>query len=157
RRPARSICNSAANRIRNPFKQCPGRQNEALFNSLLVNTVGVRIVPDWQQNFDHQSPTEKWLQCLKQRGKEGLFDLGRQPYQSFAKLISLRNTWMHHKPIDEEVKQAGRDGKTTIERNMGSRFISELPTQMRTLICDLFTAIGEEPPYWLNARPGWEV
>ncbi|WP_273915237.1 hypothetical protein [Burkholderia pseudomallei] len=29
------MCNSAANRIRNPFKQCPGRQNEALFNSLL--------------------------------------------------------------------------------------------------------------------------
>ncbi|WP_221174833.1 hypothetical protein, partial [Burkholderia pseudomallei] len=39
RRPARSICNSAANRIRNPFKQCPGRQNEALFNSLLVPEV----------------------------------------------------------------------------------------------------------------------
>ncbi|MDN7735227.1 hypothetical protein QZM48_34905, partial [Burkholderia orbicola] len=35
RRPARSICNSAANRIRNPFKHCPGRQSEALFNSLL--------------------------------------------------------------------------------------------------------------------------
>jgi hypothetical protein len=123
----------------------------------LVNTVGVRIVPDWQENFDHLPPTEKWLQCHKQRGKDGLFDLGRQPYQSFAKLISLRNTWMHHKPIDEEVKQAGRDGKTTIERNVGSRFISELPAQMRTLICDLFTAIGEEPPYWLNARPGWDV
>ncbi|WP_333985504.1 hypothetical protein, partial [Burkholderia orbicola] len=26
---------SAANRIRNPFKHCPGRQSEALFNSLL--------------------------------------------------------------------------------------------------------------------------
>ncbi|MDN7959808.1 Eco57I restriction-modification methylase domain-containing protein, partial [Burkholderia orbicola] len=36
RRPARSICNSAANRIRNPFKHCPGRQSEALFNSLLA-------------------------------------------------------------------------------------------------------------------------
>ncbi|AOJ83468.1 hypothetical protein WS86_22640 [Burkholderia savannae] len=33
--PARSIGNSAANRIRNPFKQCPDRQNKALFNSLL--------------------------------------------------------------------------------------------------------------------------
>ncbi|MEB5486230.1 hypothetical protein QMA69_17630, partial [Burkholderia pseudomallei] len=33
--PGRFIRNSAANRIRNPFKQCPGRQNEALFNSLL--------------------------------------------------------------------------------------------------------------------------
>ncbi|KWZ42261.1 hypothetical protein WS72_04775 [Burkholderia savannae] len=64
---------------------------------------------------------------------------------------------MHHKPIDEEVEQAGRNGKTKIERNMSSEFISELPTQMRTLIRDLFTAIGEEPPYWLNARPGWEV
>ncbi|MBF3641932.1 hypothetical protein ISF54_30860, partial [Burkholderia pseudomallei] len=40
RRPARSICNSAANRIRNPFKQCPGRQNEALFNSLLEAVEG---------------------------------------------------------------------------------------------------------------------
>ncbi|MCL4671271.1 hypothetical protein, partial [Burkholderia pseudomallei] len=37
--PGRFIRNSAANRIRNPFKQCPGRQNEALFNSLLVPEV----------------------------------------------------------------------------------------------------------------------
>ncbi|MCA8180171.1 hypothetical protein, partial [Burkholderia vietnamiensis] len=33
--PARFVSNSAANRIRNPFKQCPDRRNEALFNSLL--------------------------------------------------------------------------------------------------------------------------
>ncbi|WP_208456375.1 hypothetical protein, partial [Burkholderia vietnamiensis] len=33
---ARFVSNSAANRIRNPFKQCPDRRNEALFNSLLV-------------------------------------------------------------------------------------------------------------------------
>ncbi|WP_218164263.1 hypothetical protein, partial [Burkholderia ubonensis] len=33
--PRRFIRNSAANRIRNPLKQCPSHQNEGLFNSLL--------------------------------------------------------------------------------------------------------------------------
>ncbi|WP_235590059.1 hypothetical protein, partial [Burkholderia cenocepacia] len=31
----RFVGNSAAKRIRNPFKQCPSHQSEALFNSLL--------------------------------------------------------------------------------------------------------------------------
>jgi hypothetical protein len=123
----------------------------------LVNTVGLRLVPDWQQMFDHEPPTEKWLQCLKQKGKDGLFQTGRQPYQSFTKLITLRNTWMHHKPIEEYVKQGGKGGMTTIERNMGALFISELPSQVRALIREFFTAIGEETPYWLDTRPGWDV
>lgn len=123
----------------------------------LVNTVGVRLVPDWQQKFDHKPPTEKWLQCLKQKDKGELFQMGRQPYQSFTKLIALRNTWMHHKSIEEEVKQAGKGGMTTIERNMGARFISELPIQIRSLISEFFAAIGDEAPYWLEARPGWDV
>ncbi|WP_216092408.1 hypothetical protein, partial [Burkholderia sola] len=33
--------NSAAKRIRNPFKQCPSHQSEALFNSLLVRGDGL--------------------------------------------------------------------------------------------------------------------
>lgn len=123
----------------------------------LVNSAGARLVPDWQESFEHKPPTEKWHQCLRQKDKGELFQTSRQPYQSFSKLIQLRNTWMHHKPIDEDVKQTGKGGETTIERNMSARFIADLPTQIRALISEFFVAICEETPYWLEARPGWEV
>ncbi|CAE6872216.1 hypothetical protein [Paraburkholderia domus] len=64
---------------------------------------------------------------------------------------------MHHNPIDEDVKQTGKGGETTIERNMSARFMAELPTQIRALISEFFIAIGDETPNWSEARPGWDV
>ncbi|WP_230946070.1 hypothetical protein, partial [Burkholderia vietnamiensis] len=48
----------AANRIRNPFKQCPDRRNEALFNSLLV--------PPATVNHDWRTDTMPVLQAFRQ-------------------------------------------------------------------------------------------
>ncbi|MEN8518143.1 integrase core domain-containing protein, partial [Burkholderia sp. RS02] len=46
--------NSAANRIRNPFNQCPGHQNAALFNSLLDHVQ--RFATDWMWTYNQDRP-----------------------------------------------------------------------------------------------------
>ncbi|MBR8311542.1 hypothetical protein, partial [Burkholderia cenocepacia] len=45
----RFVGNSAAKRIRNPFKQCPSHQSEALFNSLLGPYTEHRAIDEERQ------------------------------------------------------------------------------------------------------------
>ena len=135
---------------------------EAIINATaclesFINSIGDQLVPRWQELYEKLTPTAKWHLCLLKKGKQEVFDQSRQPYQAFSQIVSLRNSWIHHKRTEAKVVPGGQGPMTSIQKNMPARLIEELPTIIRRLINELCEALGEPSPDWLNVRPGWDV
>jgi hypothetical protein len=108
-------------------------------------------------DFEALSVLGKWRLCLLHIGKDELFDLGSQPYQTLSQIFKLRNNWLHYKKSFVKVKTLSGVTSTWIETEMGKGFVEKLPNRVRDLMTSLCEATNDTIPEWLEAGPGWDV
>lgn len=128
----------------------------AVFLEAFINKVGTERVPDWDL-YESLKPLAKWHLCLLSGGKDHQFQLDREPYQTFEKVVNLRNDWVHYKHPIRPVRRTTAKTITWIEAKMGHNFIESLPNRIRDLIKELCESIDYPIPEWLKSGPGWEV
>ncbi|MGO9112504.1 MAG: hypothetical protein ACLP9L_25010 [Thermoguttaceae bacterium] len=67
-----------------------------------INAIGKDLLNGSMfEEFDKLSLTGKWLFLPKIRGLKG-FDAGKEPFQSFKRMVSFRNVLTHYRPKKED-------------------------------------------------------
>lgn len=84
-------------------------------------------------------------------------DMSREPYQTFGKVIDLRNWWLHYKKPFERARITAGCSISWIEAKMSASFIETLPERVRQLITEICTSMNCTVPTWTQSGPGWEV
>lgn len=130
--------------------------NAAACVEAFVNVVALERVPQWER-YEILQPEAKWHLCLLSHGKPDIFDAGREPYQTFGKVVELRNRWLHYKKPFERSRVASGTTITWLEARMSQSFVALLPVRVKQLIEELCGAIEYPLPSWLSSAPGWEV
>lgn len=121
-----------------------------------INSFGAQRVPTWDF-YERLTPEAKWHLCLMAHGKAACFDSNREPYQSFGKIIELRNRWLHYKKALVRVRVHKTKTVSWIDAKMDVLFIERLPQMVALLIDEFCQAVGELSPAWLKPGPGWEL
>lgn len=130
--------------------------NAAACLEAFINSVGSERIPNWGI-YEQLPPETKWHLCLAVHGKDKVFDPSREPYQTFGKVIDLRNRWLHYKRPLERVRRTTKETVTWIEAKMDARFIEDLPEKVALLIKEFCEALGYPVPAWLQSGPGWNL
>ena len=130
--------------------------NAAACLEAFVNVVGSDRVSNWER-YETLQPEAKWHLCFLTHGKSDAFDAGREPYQTFGKIVDLRNRWLHYKKPFERSRIASGTTVTWLEAKMGHPFVEILPERVKQLIEELCGAIEYPLPPWLRSAPGWDV
>lgn len=121
-----------------------------------INSFGSEHVSSWEF-YESLTPEGKWHLCLMVHGKTAIFDSGREPYQSFGKIIELRNRWLHYKKPLGRARVQTTKTVSWIEAEMDAVFIERLPKMVASLIEEFCEAIGDVSPGWLKPGPGWDL
>lgn len=120
---------------------------EAYINSRAKETfTGKRL-----QYFERLPLEGKWLFLPKILGYE-VFDLGKEPFQSFSKLIKLRNVLVHYK----ERKEEWQLGKVpSFIRDLGLNLWSgnNSLSSVKEMIKTLAKHLREDAPLWVKEEP----
>ncbi|MBB2984463.1 hypothetical protein [Paraburkholderia tropica] len=131
--------------------------NAAACLEAFVNSLGERKLPLWSKLHEKNTPIEKWRICVLRTGNNDVYVSGVEPYQTFERIVKLRNDFMHHKPEEHAVVQGGNGPMTYIQKHMPPAFIESLPSRIRELITILCEKTKEPTPGWLEPKPGWDV
>ena len=118
-----------------------------------INSVGEETIPNWKL-YERLQPQAKWHLCLTVHGQDGRFNSSREPYQTFHKIIELRNRWLHYGRTFERTRHTTTSTISWIEAKMSGEFIEALPQRITTLIEELCEAIAYPVPAWLKSAPG---
>lgn len=102
--------------------------------------------------FERISLETKWLFLPRIFGAQG-FDIGAQPYQGFAKLISIRNELVHYKER-EEVWQISGSAVPSFLTKLGLTLeAAEQSLEcVQGMIKRLSEQLKQEVPYWLRVN-----
>jgi hypothetical protein len=122
-----------------------------------INDLGFEHFPKLWKNIESLSLTAKWQLYLVLKGKDDLFDPGREPYQSLAQLKKSRGKMMHFKGDYKKVRQMTNGVITHTEFDLPREFVRDLPNRLEQLIRELCEATALPIPPWLTPKPnlGW--
>lgn len=100
--------------------------------------------------FERISLEAKWLMLPKMIGATG-FDPGAQPYQSFSKLITLRNELVHYKGREEEWS-SDLPAPTFLEKiGLTLKDAKQSVDAVKGMVESFANQIKQAPPYWIRA------
>lgn len=122
-----------------------------------INDLGFEHFPKLWKNVESLSLTAKWQLYLVLKGKNDLFDPGREPYQSLVQLKKSRDKMMHFKGDYKKVRQMTNGVITHTEHDLRREFVCDLPNRLEQLIQELCEATALPIPPWLTPKPnfGW--
>jgi len=120
-----------------------------------INGLGFEHFPELWRNVERLSLIAKWQLYLTLKDKGNSFDLGREPYQSLAKLTKSRNSLMHFKRRYKKVQQVNNRVTTDLESILPRKFVRDLPDRLKQLIRELCEATALPIPPWLKPKTGW--
>jgi len=122
-----------------------------------INGLGFEHFPKLWENVESLPLSAKWQLYLTLKGKDDLFDPGREPYQSLTQLTKSRNSLVHFKRRYKKVRQITKDVITHTETDLPRVFVRDLPSRVERLIRELCEATASPIPTWLTPKPnlGW--
>jgi hypothetical protein len=102
--------------------------------------------------FDSVDIEFKWL-LLPRLTDKGCFDAGKEPFQSFSRLIKFRNKLVHYR---ERKEPWGDPGVPTFLEELGltTAYAAMSIECVSRMISTLAEQLGQEVPYWLQRETG---
>jgi hypothetical protein len=101
--------------------------------------------------FDRLPLDGKWLLLPLARGLPG-FDPGREPFQSFDRLIKARNNLMHYRVRKEPWRGADVPPEFLGALGLSLEAAEKALTAVREMVSELAKQLGEKEPWWLDAE-----
>ena len=102
------------------------------------------------QSFERLSVSAKWLFFPSLVGLVG-FDPGAQPFQSFGRLIKIRNKLAHYKPRREPWTVTGVKPEFLNDLGLTVEDAERSISTVRSMVTHLAKQLGEQKPSWLEA------
>ncbi len=117
-----------------------------------INRLGFDHFPKiWQLVEFKLSLEDKWKLFLTLKGKDDILETGREPYQSFSKIIKIRNYLIHPKSQYEDVfLWTHNKAVTRIESDLQREFVRNLHVHIKALIEELCNSTQSPIPSWFN-------
>lgn len=104
------------------------------------------------EHFERIALEAKWLFLPRMSGAKG-FDPGTQPYQGFARLISIRNELVHYKGREEDWQTSGSAVPSFLEKlGLTKEAAEQSLASVRSMIESLAEQLEEEIPHWLRVN-----
>ena len=114
-----------------------------------INLIALEMLKDKEYDFfDKQSLEVKWLFIPKLLYTES-FDISKEPYQSFSKLIKFRNKLVHYKKQTEEW-ESGASPKFLIKIGLTLADSKKSINTVINMIAGLASIQNIEPPSWVR-------
>jgi hypothetical protein len=101
------------------------------------------------RSFERLALEAKWLFFPRLIGCRG-FEPGQQPFQGFAKMLTIRNELIHHKGVREDWQQ-GSVPAFVSKLGLTIGHAQESLKAVERMIRELAAQRAVEPPFWLRA------
>jgi hypothetical protein len=102
--------------------------------------------------FERLAVDAKWLFLPRLRGLPG-FDVGAEPFQSFERLVKIRNRLVHYKLHKESYH--GFEAPESFAQQLSLTFdsVDESLKAVKGMVCELAKQLGEQgEPWWLDSE-----
>jgi len=103
------------------------------------------------EHFDKLSLEGKWLFYPKITGKSG-FDPGREPFQSFSKIVKNRNKLVHYKNR-QELWQSGKVPQFVDALGLNLKAVQHAVAVVKQMMLAIAKQFKENAPDWLKNKP----